>query len=244
MSNLPKYERNGFDIAIIVFAYLFMPLGLVFAMIQLSSTHYKNYRKPVNYNLLFHVFLGGFVEILVPFIGTRASGDITTGQFVMTAVLWILLFLVPAAIFARSAARARGRFLQLAERYIQLITGSWVRHIGDLSDMTGQSEADVSRDIEYLKSHGVLDADIAIREGRSSDAAEGRPQPVEAPHSPFGAPGGQPYPQPTSSPLRSQPPASRMLPKSVSCPSCGAQNTVTPDQPKSCDYCGTALSYH
>jgi len=37
--------------------------------------------------------------------------------------------------------------------------------------------------------------------------------------------------------------ATPLLPKSVRCPGCGAQNTVQPSQSKSCDYCGTMISY-
>lgn len=241
MNGLPKYERTVFDFTVIGMGYLFMPVGLILAIIRIIGTHFKNYRKAVSYNLLYHVFLGGFAELMIFAVAQTISGAQTKNDFLYFSIGMVIILLLPAFIFAQAALRGRRRFEHLADQYLQLVMANGVRYIGDISQLTGQSESDVRRDLQYLKNHGLIDIGIVISEGGGTAGYE---RTAAQPYSPFGAPGGQPYPQPTNSLPRSQPPAARMLPKSVSCPSCGAQNTVAPDQPKSCDYCGTALSYH
>lgn len=229
---LPKYERTTFDYVTIGVGYLVMPLGLVLALIRLFGTHYKNYRKPVNYSLLYHVFVGGFVQMM-GFILYSIYGD--DGIDVMTLIILLILFalvlLLPASAFAKRAAKARFRFSQLANQYVQLITAGRVRYIGNLADRTGQSEGDVNRDLIYLKKYGVLDSGLLFSEGADTEPEA----PVnQADSSPFSSPGGQTV---------YQPPRPQQQPKSIRCPGCGAQNTVSPLQSKSCDYCGTTVSY-
>lgn len=227
--SLPKYERTTLDIVTIGAGYLFMPLGFVLALVRLLSTHYKNYRKPVNYSLLFHVFVGGFLQmmgIVVISIFSDAGMDATT---LISGLIFVgLVLLLPASVFARSAAKARFRFSQLANQYVHLIAAERVRYTGNLADRTGQSEGDVNRDLIYLQKYGVLDSGLLFHEG--ADAA---PQ-AQAAASPFTPPARQ---------LSYQQPRVQQLPKSVRCPGCGAQNTVAPDQSTSCDYCGTTLAY-
>ncbi|QUL53796.1 zinc ribbon domain-containing protein [Paenibacillus tritici] len=229
---LPKYERTTFDYVIIGIGYLFMPLGLVLALVRMLGTHYKNYRKPVNYSLLFHVFVGGFLQMMgfiVISIFSEEGIDVTV--LITLLILFSVVLLLPASAFARSAAKARFRCSQLANQYVALITAGRVRYIGNLADRTGQSEGDVNRDLLYLQKYGVLDSGLLFPEG-----ADPEPQAPagQAASSPFSPPGGQPL---------YQQPRPQQLPKSVRCPGCGAQNTVAPDQSKSCDYCGTTLAY-
>ncbi|WNS43602.1 hypothetical protein [Paenibacillus sp. MMS20-IR301] len=226
--SLPKYERTTFDYVIIGVGYLFMPLGLVLALIRLIGTHYKNYRKAVNHSLLYHVFVGGFVQMMGFVLFGIFSTGIDTTTLIMMLILFALALLLPASAFAKGAAKARFRFSQLANNYVYLITDERIRYTGNLADRTGQSESDVNRDLEYLRKYGVLDSGLLFSEG--TDA----PPPPQS-RAAFSAAGGQQPPY--------QPPRPQQQPKSVRCPGCGAQNTVSPDQPKSCDYCGTTISY-
>ncbi|WP_339311277.1 hypothetical protein [Paenibacillus sp. FSL M7-0896] len=230
--SLPKYERTTFDIVTIGAGYLFMPLGLAFALVRMLSTHYKNYRKPVNYSLLFHVFVGGFVQLMGIVVNSIFSEvAVDTGTLIGMLIMFSLITLLPAAVFARSTAKARFRFSQLANQYVHLITVERVRYTGNLADRTGQSEGDVNRDLLYLQKYGVLDSGLLIHEG--ADAAP-QARAGQAAASPFTPPAGQPsYQQPRT----------QQLPKSVRCPGCGAQNTVAPGQSTSCDYCGTTIAY-
>ncbi|MEK5463749.1 hypothetical protein MKY64_01930 [Paenibacillus sp. FSL R7-0210] len=230
--SLPKYERTTYDVVTIGAGYLFMPLGLSLALVRMLSTHYKNYRKPVNYSLLFHVFVGGFVQLMGIVVNSIFSEvAVDTGTLIGMLIMFSLITLLPAAVFARSAAKARFRFSQLANQYVHLITVERVRYTGNLADRTGQSEGDVNRDLLYLQKYGVLDSGLLFHEG--ADAAP-QARAGQAAASPFTPPAGQPsYQQPRA----------QQLPKSVRCPGCGAQNTVAPGQSTSCDYCGTTIAY-
>ncbi|QQZ61523.1 hypothetical protein JI735_01780 [Paenibacillus sonchi] len=236
---LPKYDRPVFDYAIIIIGYLFMPLGLVLALVRFAGSHFKNYRKPANISLLYHVFVGGFMQMMVFVIYMVTSAPIDTVTLITILILFTVLLLLPASGFAASAAKARFKFSQLAQAYVQLINAGGIRYLGNLSEQTGQSESDVRRDLLYLQSHGVLSADLVISEGRTAAA----PQELfrEGLSSVPGSSGGQaqPVPQPAAAPA----PAPTQLPKSVRCPGCGAQNTVSPGQSKNCDYCGTTIAY-
>ncbi|KWX77727.1 hypothetical protein [Paenibacillus jilunlii] len=237
MLRLPKYDRTIFDYAIIIIGYLFMPLGLVLALIRFMGSHFKNYRKPANISLLYHVFVGGFVQMMVLVIYMTSSDAVDTATLITMLILFTVLLLLPASGFAASAAKARFKFSQLAQAYVQLINANGVRYLGNLSEQTGQSESDVRRDILYLQSHGVLAAELVINEGRTTAAPQEHFR--EGLSSLPGSAGGQaqPVPQPAAAPVPPQ------LPKSVRCPGCGAQNTVSPGQSKNCDYCGTTIAY-
>ncbi|MFC6649092.1 MULTISPECIES: hypothetical protein [Paenibacillus] len=230
--SLPKYERTTFDVVTIGAGYLFMPLGLVLALVRIITTHYKNYRKAVNYNLMHHVFVGGFVQLLGIVVNSIFSEvAVDTGTLIGMLIMFSLITLLPAAVFARSAAKARFRFSQLANQYVHLIAVDRVRYTGNLADRTGQSEGDVNRDLLYLQKYGVLDSGLLFHEGADTEPQAPAGQ---AAASPFSTPGGQPL---------YQQPRAQQLPKSVRCPGCGAQNTVAPGQSTSCDYCGTTLAY-
>ncbi|WP_342478779.1 hypothetical protein NYE24_12540 [Paenibacillus sp. FSL H7-0350] len=230
--SLPKYERTTFDVVTIGAGYLFMPLGLVLALIRIITTHYKNYRKAVNYSLLFHAFVGGFLQMMGIVVISIFSDDAMDTTTLISGLIFVgLVLLLPASAFARSAAKARFRFSQLANQYVHLIRVERVRYTGNLADRTGQSEGDVNRDLLYLQKYGVLDSGLLFHEG--ADAAP-QAQAGQAAASPFTPPAGQPsYQQPRA----------QQLPKSVRCPGCGAQNTVAPGQSTSCDYCGTTIAY-
>ncbi|MBW4084704.1 hypothetical protein [Paenibacillus sp. S150] len=233
---LPKYDRTIFDYIILAIGYLFMPLGVVLALLRMMGSHFKNYRKPANISLFYHVFVGGFVQMTGTVLFTLNEAPEDTATFISLLVSFTVILLLPASAFARSAAKARFRFSQLVKHYMQLINGSGIRYIGNLSELTGQSESDVRRDILYLQGHGVLAPELVINEGRTAAAPQ---NPVQERLSSFHGPfGGQPQAAPQTA--AAAPP---LLPKSVRCPGCGAQNTVSPGQPKNCDYCGTTLAY-
>jgi hypothetical protein len=161
------------------------------------------------------------------------TDGVDTTTFIIMLIVFTVIMLLPAGGFAASAAKARFRFSQLTNQYVQLITQGGVRYIGNLADRTGQSEADVDRDLIYLQKYGVLAAGIVFGEG--AEAADSRVQ--EGSSSPFSSPGGpSPY-QPV------QPSGPPQLPKSMRCPGCGAQNTVSPGRSISCEYCGTTIAY-
>ncbi|MCL6605932.1 MAG: hypothetical protein K6T94_23960 [Paenibacillus sp.] len=223
VSGLPKFDRTGFDYIIIALGYLFMPVGLVLALLRLLGSHYKNYRKASNYNLLFHVFIGGFIEIGVLFAADWINGKNSLGITIIILVMFGLMFLLPAYLFGNLAAKGRYRFTQLTNLYLELIDSLGISFIGTLSERTGQSEGDVRRDILYLKDRGILDPYLIFSEGAQME-------PVHT-SSGFGH-------TPSQSPSTPQ-----QLPKSIHCSGCGAQNTVSPGQSKSCDYCGTAIAY-
>ncbi|WP_342562610.1 hypothetical protein NST84_23945 [Paenibacillus sp. FSL R7-0345] len=246
--NIPKYARTAFDYVVIAACYLFMPAGLLLALVRLIFSHYKNYRKPVNYSLLYHAFAGGFAEIIIFIIYLVAGEQYDFGGTVMLISLLIafsVLFLVPAAVFAYVAAVSRHEFSRLAAQYVQLAASRAIRHTGTISRETGQSESDVRRDLLYLQNCGVLDRRLVFQEGSTAPAAEDSAPEVSAAGSSAGAgspaPGSARWHAETAD--RTQAQAAQQLPESVRCTSCGAQNTVSPGQAKSCDYCGTALSY-
>lgn len=246
--NIPKYARTAYDYVVIAACYLFMPAGLLLALVRLIFSHYKNYRKPVNYSLLYHAFAGAFVEITIFIIYLVAGEQYDFGGTVTLISLLIffsVLFLVPAAVFAYVAAVSRHDFSKLAAQYVQLAASRAIRHAGTISRETGQSESDVRRDLLYLQNCGVLDRGLVFREGSAASAAEGPPAEAVAAGSSAGA--GSPAPGSArwhaEAAERTQAQTVPQLPKPVRCTSCGAQNTVSPGQAKSCDYCGTALSY-
>ncbi|KGE18282.1 hypothetical protein [Paenibacillus wynnii] len=221
-SVLPKFDRTVFDYIIIALGYLLMPIGLVLALLRLLSSHYKNYRKGSNFNLLFHVFVGGFVEIVVLFMAEWINGKNSIGTTIIIFVMFALMLLLPAFIFGNLAAKGRYRFIQLTTVYLDLIVSKGITYIGSLSEISDQSESDVRRDILYLKDRGILEPHIIFNEGRQME-------PIRT-SSGFGS-------------TPSQPQTQSQLPKSIRCSGCGAQNTVNPSQSKSCDYCGTTIAY-
>jgi hypothetical protein len=239
---LIKLDRTGFDYVVLAAAYLFMPIGLILALLRLILTHYKNYRRPTNLNLMMHVFIGGFAEISIAMFISVMNGETSTSELMSIQIFLAVIFLIPAFILASVTAKAKHTLSKLNTSYIELIQHKNIRYVGSISERIGQSESDVRRDVQYLKNKGLLDIDIVLSEGRQM------PEPsMTAPNlvhsgrtSSFGgtertqAPGQQIHTQPHSSP---------QLPKSIRCPGCGAQNTVQPSQSKSCDYCGTMISY-
>lgn len=230
---LPKYERTTMDVVSIGIGYLLMPLGFVLALLRMITTHYKNYRKPVNYSLMYHVFVGGFVQLMgIVIFSIFGENAVDAGTLIGMLIMFSLITLLPAAVFARSAAKARFRFSQLANQYVHLITVERVRYTGNLADRTGQSEGDVNRDLIYIQKYGLLDSGLLFHEG--ADEAAPAAQGGQAASSPFSPPAGGPPPQQRGP---------QGLPKSVRCPGCGAQNTVAPGQAKACDYCGTTIAY-
>lgn len=186
---LPVYEGNNKDIVITGIGYLFMPLGFVLALLRMITSHYKNYRKAANYNLLYHVFVGGFVQLLgFVFYSIFSEDGIDIGTLIGILIMISLITLLPAAVFARTAAKARFRFSQLANQYVNLIKVERVRYTGDLADRTGQSEADVNRDLLYLQKYGLLDSGLLFHEG--ADEAAPAAQGGQAASSPFSPPAG------------------------------------------------------
>ncbi|MNB89423.1 hypothetical protein D3C75_364540 [compost metagenome] len=240
---LPKYARTAFDYIIIAACYLFMPAGLVLALVRLLTSHYKNYRKPVNFSLLYHAFAGGFIEIIIfiIFLVSDQQYDFGgTGMLISLLISFGVLFLLPAAVFAYVAAVSRHDFSQLAAKYIQLAGDSGIRQTSRLSMETGQHERDVRRDLQYLQDCGALDRSMVFEEGGAAAAAGGM----------AGAGGPAPgsarwFAEQTSGVPQAQ--QSRQAPpqlaKSIRCTGCGAQNTVLPGQAKACDYCGTTIPY-
>ncbi|MNC39650.1 hypothetical protein D3C75_883200 [compost metagenome] len=214
-----------------------MPLGLVLALIRFVGSHFKNYRKPANISLLYHVFVGGFMQMMVFVIYMVNSEPVDTTTLILLLMVFAVFLLLPASGFAASAAKARFKFSQLAKAYVQLVNANGVRYIGNLSEQTGQSESDVRRDILYLQSHGALAAELVINEGRTAAAPQDPFR--EGLSSLLGSLGTQAQPVPQQAAASSPP----QLPKSVRCPGCGAQNTVSPHQSKNCDYCGTTIAY-
>lgn len=165
---LPKYARTAFDYIIIAACYLFMPAGLVLALVRLLTSHYKNYRKPVNFSLLYHAFAGGFIEIIIfiIFLVSDQQYDFGgTGMLISLLISFGVLFLLPAAVFAYVAAVSRHDFSQLAAKYIQLAGDSGIRQTSRLSMETGQHERDVRRDLQYLQDCGALDFSMVFEEG-------------------------------------------------------------------------------
>lgn len=236
---LPKYDRGIFDYIIIGMSYLFMPLGLVLALIRFLTTHYKNYRKPANHALLYHVFVGGFVEMTGFMMMELKNGeiDLSAGSLLGVMIVYAVFFLVPASIFAGNAAKARYRFTQLANKYVQLITVFGVKYTGDLADRTEQSQGDVNRDLLYLQKYGVLGTGTVTASNETGSAAGQNTQNQR------GSTGGSVAQEGLrqTGDLSQSPP---QWPKSVRCPGCGAQNNVSPGQPASCEYCGTAIPYN
>jgi hypothetical protein len=224
---LIKYDRTGFDYVILAAAYLLTPVGLVLALLRLMITHYKNHRRPTNLNLLMHVFIGGFVEISVAIFVDTMKGGFGTSELISMLIFLVIVFLVPASIFARVTAKAKYTLSKLNTSYIDLIQNKHIRHIGSIADRMGQSERDVRRDIQYLKDKGLLDINIVLSEGRQSPE----------PSAPNLVHPGRTQQNPT------RPPSSPQLPKSIRCPGCGAQNTVIPGQSKNCEYCATMIPY-
>ncbi|WP_042199630.1 hypothetical protein [Paenibacillus camerounensis] len=233
---LPKYARTTFDYIIIAACYLFMPVGLLLALVRLLTSHYKNYRKPVNFSLLFHAFAGGFIEIIIfiIFLVSDQQYDFGgTGMLISLLIAFAVLFLLPAAVFAYVAAVSRHDFSQLAAKYIQL-AGGGIRQTSRLSIETGQHERDVRRDLQYLQDCGAFDSSLVFEEGGASAAAGG----MAGAGGP--APGSARWFAEKTSGVPQAPP---QLAKSIRCTGCGAQNTVLPGQAKACDYCGTTIPY-
>lgn len=226
-----KYDRTTFDYIIIAAAYLLMPVGLILALIRLIGTNYKNYRKPSNYNLMVHVFIGGFFELVVALFGTALGGDIERSDLLITLIVTGIMFLIPILILANMTARAKFSFSKLSTSYIELIQNNHIRHIGSLSERLGQSERDVRRDVQYLKDKGLLDINIEFSEGRQMSEPL-----VTAPNLVHQA-------RVSAQQNHTQPQSSPQLPKSIRCPGCGAQNMVIPGHSKDCEYCGTTIPY-
>ncbi|MEK4107310.1 hypothetical protein NST28_24775 [Paenibacillus sp. FSL R10-2791] len=236
-----KYERTGFDYVILAAAYLLMPVGLVLALLRLMTTHYKNYRRPTNLNLLMHVFIGGFVELSIAMFSSALNGEFGTSELVSTLILIAIMFLTPAFILASVTAKAKYTLSKLNTSYIELIQNKNIRHIGSISERIGQSESDVRRDVQYLKDKGLLNIDIALSEGRQTPESSAANQGYPGSTSGFDGTGRT---QASGQQIPVQPQSPPQLPKSIRCPGCGAQNTVLPSQSKSCDYCGTKIPYN
>lgn len=228
------YDRRGIDTLIIIGCYVLMPFALVAALLRMLTTHYKNQRKASNYSLLFHAFLGGFIELsLISFIDPVEFG-------VMFICVLAFIFLIPAFVMGRLSAKAKYKFSALCHAYIVMVKDEGIRYIGTLAERTGQSERDVRRDLLFLQQEGLITEGTAFYEGTSpgretnqSDVGERIANGLE---SLFGSTGRS-----SASSQREQTPPK--LPKAVRCPGCGAQNTVQPEQAKPCEYCGTTLTY-
>jgi len=201
-------------------------------------THYKNYRRPTNLNLLMHVFIGGFVELSIAMFVDTMSGNTGTSELLTIQIFLAVIFLIPAFILASVTAKAKYTLSKLNTSYIELIQNKNIRYVGSIAERIGISESDVRRDVQYLKNKGLLDIDIVLSEGRQTpDPSMTAPNLVHPGRpSGFGA-------QASGQQVHTQPQSSPQLPKSIRCPGCGAQNTVQPSQSKSCDYCGTMISY-
>jgi len=241
-TKLPRFDRTVFDYIIIAAGYLFTPLGLLLAIIRLISSQHKNYRRASNPNLFMHVFTGGFIEVSIfTYRSSIQDGD-AFSLILFVLVMFALLFLLPARILSGAAAKERYKFSQLVNRYMKLIMDQSLRSIGALSVQAGESENDVRRDILYLKKVGILSADLLFYEGGHEEAAANNLQ-EQLRASGLGIP-GIPRTSGQQEPRVQQSQAPPLLPKSIQCPSCGAQNTVQPDRSKACDYCGTEIPYH
>lgn len=236
-----QYERTAFDYTTIVFAYVFAPLGLILAIYRLLSTHSKNQRKASNFNLLYHVFMGAFMELGIHFIISKIIGEIDYVALLIRLVIIYILFRIPAVKFIVRAKGKKEGFTNLCNDYIALILVDGIRHIGSLSDIRGFSEEDVRRDLEYLIDRGLLDPDIVYYEGRIANpfvksppklVYSSRTQASEASQSRQTS--EQPLPQ-------VQQGATLQLPKSIRCPGCGAPNLLLAGQSKNCEYCGRTI---
>ncbi|WHY18392.1 hypothetical protein QNH28_23420 [Paenibacillus sp. G2S3] len=235
---LIKLDRTGFDYVILAAAYLFTPIGLVLALLRLMLTHYKNHRRPTNLNLIMHVFIGGFVELSIAMFVDTMSGNTGASELLTIQIFLAVIFLIPAFILASVTAKAKYTLSKLNTSYIELIQNKNIRYVGSISERIGQSDSDVRRDVQYLKNKGLLDIDIVLSEGRQTpDPSMAAPNLVH-----HGRTSGFEA-QASGQQIHSQPQSSPLLPKSIRCPGCGAQNTVQPSQSKSCEYCGTMISY-
>lgn len=238
-----KRDRTVFDRIIMAIAYLFAPLGFVLAMLRFVSTHYKNERKSFNYKLLYHVCMGAFMELAVLFAVGTYKGDFKWFTLLIILVVLYLIFIIPADSFAGRATFATENFDFLCKKYLMLIIVDDVRHIGNLADITKQSEDDVRRDLRYLVRWGLLASDLVYYEGRVKLLDKQPPNLVHPDRAqPSTASENQPSSGRQSLPEnRPKPPV--QLPKSIVCPSCGAKNRVLPGQDKICEYCGTTIPY-
>lgn len=164
---LIKLDRTGFDYVILASAYLFMPIGLVLALLRLMLTHYK-ITDTTNLNLLMHVFIGGFVELSIAMFVDTMSGNTGTSELLTIQIFLAVIFLIPAFILASVTAKAKYTLSKLNTSYIELIQNKNIRYVGSISERIVQSESDVRRDVQYLKNKGLLDIDIVLSEGRQT----------------------------------------------------------------------------
>ncbi|MBT2290488.1 hypothetical protein J7E73_15380 [Paenibacillus albidus] len=245
-----KYERTAFDYTAIVFAYLFAPLGFVLAILRMATTHSRNQRKASNFSLLYHVCMGAFIELGIYFIIIKLTRDINYVGLLIRLVIIYFLFRIPAIKFSVRAVGQKEGFTTLCNDYIALVLVDGIRHIGSLSDIRGQSEENVRRDLNYLIGQGLLSPDIVYYEGRIANpfvkvppklVHPGRTDPSVAPRSGQTSELAQSG-QPSAARPEAQRRSSGQQAKSVSCPGCGARNLAAPGQSRNCDYCGTVLS--
>ncbi|MEK3984530.1 hypothetical protein MHB77_14200 [Paenibacillus sp. FSL K6-3166] len=245
-----KRDRTIFDRLIIWIAYLFAPLGFLLTMIRFATTHYKNERKSINFKLLYHVFMGAFMELALLFVLMTYKGDFKWFILLIILVMLYVIFVLPARNFSSQSTLVYGRFEFLCKSYLKLINVDNVRHIGNIADTVKESEADVRRDLRYLIDWGMLAPDIVYYEGRVKLLGK---QPSNLGHPDQALPQSTLESQSRSTSeqqitweqtsLRSKDKSPRQLPKSIGCPSCGAKNRVLPGQDKICDYCGTTIPY-
>jgi hypothetical protein len=241
-----KRDRTIFDRLIIVIAYLFAPLGFLLTMIRFATTHYKNERKSINFKLLYHVCMGAFMELALLFALMTYKGDFKWFMLLIILVVLYVIFVLPARSFSWQATLVYGRFEFLCKGYLKLITIDNVRHIGNIADKVKESEADVRRDLRYLKDWGLLAPDIIYYEGRVK-LLDKQPSNLGEPDQPFRAAQSRQLSRQRTTrwqtSLKTSDESSPQLPKSIGCSSCGAKNRVLPGQDKTCEYCGTTIPY-
>jgi hypothetical protein len=238
-----KRDRTVFDRIIMAVGYLFAPLGLVLVLLRFVTTHYKNERKSINFKLLYHVFMGAFMELAVLFAVMTYKGDFKWLTLLIILAVLYVIFVIPAEIFADKAKLAKESFGFLCNKYLLLIIADKVGHIGNIADIVKESEDDVRRDLQYLLRWGLLASDIVYYEGRVKLFDK---QPSNLVHPNRAQTSGASQNQQSSerqSLQENQPKPPTQLPKSIVCSSCGAKSRVLPGQDKICDYCGTTIPY-
>ncbi|MWV44313.1 hypothetical protein GRF59_11795 [Paenibacillus sp. HJL G12] len=229
-----KSKLLVFDRIILSATYCLYPVGVIMALIRVLSTHFHHSCRGRNHKLLGWVFVCTYLLLMGLFYITYDEfGPAEAQQMWDLALIFGVLLIVPAIVFAFLASRADHKFNILLRQYYELVMERGITEIDHLAVAVKQSPYHVMRDLDFMITTHRLPFG-RIEQGVLEIEPEGFHEgPREEPHDP-----------PPSPEVRHEPaagPRPPQGPRSMECPGCGARIVVNANERKECEYCGNVI---
>lgn len=216
---------------ILVAMFVFFPVGIILLIIRFAAHHKYNHLRAKDYGVVGHsimIFFGLFA-----LLGFAA---LDPEDIIPYLVVFAIILGLPGVLFYILGSRREKKMKNLYNMYYHLTTSQGIESVSRISELTGESQRNVTQDLTYMiASHKLPDARfdpvaqvVTLGSRRATDsAATSTGRPNEATREQII--------------LSEQAAASGLTAQSVTCTGCGSTSSVIPGRSRECEFCGSVL---